>query len=65
MEEAINNLKDKVTVVQTAVVMDRQQGYKCSLPITALLNKTDVVKYRLKKLLKIKKAIQFMFFQLI
>ena len=48
MEEAINNLKDKVTVVQAAVVMDRQQGYKCSLPITALLNKTDVVKYRLK-----------------
>ena len=48
MEEAINNLKDKVTVVQAAVVMDRQQGYKCSLPITALLNKTDVVKYRLQ-----------------
>lgn len=48
MEEAINNLKDKVTIVQAAVVMDRQQGYKCSLPITALINKTDVVKYRLK-----------------
>ena len=39
MEEAINNLKDKVTVVQAAVVIDRQQGCQCSLPITALLNK--------------------------
>ena len=61
MQEAINNLKDKVKIVQAAVVMDRQQGYKCSLPITALLNKTDVVKYRLKTI-KEKKTVQSMFF---
>jgi uridine monophosphate synthetase len=49
MEEAITFLKDKVNIVDAAVVLDRQQNYQCSIPIKALIYKNDVVKYLLKK----------------
>jgi len=56
LQESINILKDKVDIVNVAVVMNRQQGYKCSLPVKSLLYKNDVVKYRLKKIGEEKKS---------
>ena len=50
LEETIQSLKDVVQIVDVAVVMNRQQGYKCSLPVKSLLYKNDVIKYRLKKI---------------
>jgi uridine monophosphate synthetase len=54
MEETIKILQDKVTIVQAAVILDRQQKCCCSMPITALLYKNDIVKYRLKKISEMK-----------
>ena len=56
MQEAITFLKDKVNIVDAAVVLDRQQNYQCSMPIKALLYKNDVVKYLLKKITHEKKS---------
>ena len=50
IQEAIDYLQDKVNIVKCIVIFDRQQNYKCSLPIDSLLCKTDIVKYRLKKI---------------
>ena len=56
MEETIKILQDKVTIVQAAVVLDRQQECCCSMPITALLYKNDIVKYRLKMIKEKKRS---------
>ena len=56
IENIIKILQDKVTIVQAAVVLDRQQECCCSMPITALLYKNDIIKYRLKKISEIKKS---------
>ena len=36
--------------------MDRQEGYKCSLPVKSIITKTDVVKHRLNMLIEEKKS---------
>lgn len=56
MEEAIFCLKDKVNIVDIAVVVDRQQNYKCSIPVKALLYKNDFVKYQLNMITAEKKG---------
>ena len=56
IQEAIDILQDKVTLVQTAVIFDRQQNHTCTMPVTSLLNKTDVVKYRLQNIVKKKNS---------
>jgi len=50
MEETITFLKDKVNIVDIAVVIDRQQNYTCSIPVKAVLYKNDIVKYLLNKI---------------
>ena len=54
LKETIEFLQDKVNVVASAVVMDRQQN--SSLSVISLLNKTDVVKYRIRSLIKSKNS---------
>lgn len=50
IEDAINILKNKVNIIDVAVVIDRQQNYACSLPVKSLFYKNDVIKYRLKNI---------------
>ena len=52
----INFLQDKVNIVDTAVVFNRQQNAECSVPIKSLLYRNDVVKYRLKVISDLKKS---------
>tara|TARA_B100001093_G_scaffold143766_1_gene136329 strand:- start:765 stop:1886 length:1122 start_codon:yes stop_codon:yes gene_type:complete len=39
----IDKIGDKVSVMGVAVVLDRQQGFKCSVPVKSLITKTDIV----------------------
>ena len=48
IEDMITFLKDKVNIVDIAVVFNRQQNAECSVPVKSLLYRNDVVKYRLK-----------------
>lgn len=56
INEAYDNLKELVNVMQLAVIFDRQQNYKCHLPVTSLLYKNDVVKYMLYRIKEKKKS---------
>lgn len=50
IQEAINYLTDKISIVKCVVIFDRQNNYDCSMPVWSLLNKTDLIKYRLKEI---------------
>lgn len=52
----IDVLKDKVDLVEVAVIFDRQQNYNCSLPVKSYLCKNDIIKYKLKKIMKEKQS---------
>lgn len=58
IQQTIEQLTGKVTIVGAVVVVDRQQ-YKPSpldVPITSLYTKTDIVRYRLGEIMKEKKS---------
>ena len=55
INDTINLLKNKVSIVDIAVVIDRQQNHECSIPIKSLLYKNDFTKYKLKKITTEKK----------
>jgi len=59
MEESIKILKNKVDIVKVYVILDRQQNYKCSMSVNALLYKNDIVKYKLKILYDANRRICF------
>ena len=56
VNKVIELLKDKVEILGVIVIMDRQEGYKCEVPVNSIITKTDVVKYRLGELIKKKKS---------
>ena len=56
MQEAYDLLEDQVDVVKCLVIMDRQQSKICTCEVESLLNKTDVVKYRLHQVRTKKKT---------
>jgi uridine monophosphate synthetase len=56
VQKTIDILKDKVDIVGVIVIIDRQQGFNCSVPVTSLITKTDIVKYRLKSIMEQKKT---------
>ena len=56
LQNAIDILKDKITIVDTIVIFDRQQGHNCSMPIKSLFYKNDIIKYRLNEIKKKKKS---------
>ena len=63
MNKIIDILKDKVEIIGVIVIIDRQEGYNCSVPVKSVITKTDVVKYRLNQLIdwiKIKSNIDWM-----
>lgn len=51
IEDTIDKLKTQVNIVNIAVIFDRQQNYKCSMPIFSLLNKNDVTRYKINKII--------------
>ena len=53
---SIDTLKDKVNIVDVAVVMNRQQNPSVSLPFKYLLCKTDVTRYFLQTIQKTKNS---------
>ena len=50
IQEAINYLHDKINVIDCIVVFDHQKTSPCTMPVKYVVNKTDVVKYRLKEI---------------
>jgi uridine monophosphate synthetase len=45
LESEIQKLKDLVNIVDVAVVVNRQQNPKCSLPFKSLITRDDIVEY--------------------
>ena len=41
IEEVVEVLKGKVEIVSASVIVDREQGYKCSIPVGSLYKKSD------------------------
>lgn len=56
LNEVIEILKDKINIIDIAVVINRQQSPSCVLPFKSLIYKNDVVKYRLNKISKEKNS---------
>lgn len=56
LEEEIEKLKDKVTIVDVAVIMNRQQNPQCSMKFKSLLHKNDITKYLLQSISESKKS---------
>jgi uridine monophosphate synthetase len=56
VEEAVQILKDKVSIVGIGVGLNRQQNYTCSIPVKAVLYKNDITKYLLQQITENKKT---------
>ena len=56
LQETIDKIKDKVNIVDVAVIFDRQQNYTCSHHVKSLFYKNDIVKYRLNEIKKEKNS---------
>lgn len=56
VNKVIELLKDKVDIVGVVVILDRQEGYQCNVPVKSVLCKTDIIKHRLTKLIKQKES---------
>ena len=56
LEEEIEKLKDKVNIVDVAVIMNRQQNPQCSMKFKSLLYKNDITKYLLHSISESKKS---------
>lgn len=56
VQKTIDNLKDKVNITGVVVIVDRQQGFNCSIPVKSLITKTEIVAKRLKNIITDKKT---------
>lgn len=56
IEKVVDILKNNVNVIGASVILNRQQGYNCSIPIKSLITKTDIVRYRLTNIIENKKS---------
>ena len=54
IEKVVKILEKEFNVIGAAVILDRQQGHNCSIPIKSLITKTDVVRNRLNTIIKSK-----------
>ena len=50
LENEINKLKDKVNIVDIAVIINRQQNPVCSMNFKSLLYKNDIIRYMLQNI---------------
>lgn len=56
VNKVIEFLKDKVDIVGVVVILDRQEGYTCSVPVKSVITKTDIVKEKLKEIMNKKES---------
>jgi len=56
VNKIIELLKDKVDIIGVIVMLDRQEGYSCSVPVKSVIRKTDVIKHKLLHLIKKKES---------
>ena len=56
VNKVVDILKDKVDVIGIIVIMDRQEGCKCKVPVQSIITKTDVVRHRLHQIIKKKES---------
>ena len=56
VNKVIDLLKDKVDIIGVIVMLDRQEGYSCSVPVKSVISKTEIMQYKLKELVKKKKS---------
>ena len=52
VNKVIELLKDKVEIIGVVVILDRQEGFQCNVPVKSVLCKTDIIKHRLTSLIK-------------
>jgi len=56
IQNIVNILEDKVNIISSVVIIDRQQGYNLSIPLKSLITKTDITRFLLNKIMKDKKS---------
>lgn len=56
VQKVIDILEDKVEILGVFVIIDRQQGFNCSVPVRSLFTKTDIIRQKLNNLINIKKS---------
>ena len=56
IDKVVKLLEKEVNVIGAAVILDRQQGHNCSIPVKSLITKTDIIRNRLKTITEIKKS---------
>jgi orotate phosphoribosyltransferase len=45
IQEIINAIQDKVTLIEAHVIIDRQEHYKCSIPVKSIYKKDNFKEY--------------------
>ena len=61
LENEIEKLKNEVTIVDVAVIINRQQNYTCSMKVKSLFYKNDITQYLLNDISQ-KKKLKINFF---
>ena len=56
VNKVIDLLSDKVDVVGVVVMLDRQEGFKCSVPVKSVICKTEVIRHRLLDIMRKKES---------
>lgn len=56
VNNAINALKDKVSITSVISILNRQQGFESTIPNTSLITKNDITYYKLQKIIEMKKS---------
>lgn len=56
LENIVNIIKDKVNIIGSVVVLDRQQGHSVSIPVKSVITKTQVTRYMLNKIIQEKRS---------
>ena len=51
VNKVIELLKDKVDIIGVIVILDRQEGYTCNVPVKSVFCKTQLIKYKLDRLI--------------
>ena len=51
VNKVVELLKDKVDIIGIIVILDRQEGSECKVPVKSVFCKTDIVKYKLNELI--------------
>ncbi len=56
VNKIVELLKDKVEILGVVVILDRQEGFKCNVPVKSLICKNDIIKHKLNTLIEKKQS---------